>query len=47
MDLATAVADVEAAVAAACGVEGRCSGLKIDAAGRLCRRVDAGRRTLL
>ncbi len=45
--LATAVADVAAAVAAACGVDGRCSGLKIEATGRLGLRVDAGRRTLL
>jgi hypothetical protein len=45
--LATAVPDVAAAIAAACGVDGRCSGLKIEAAGRLGLRVDAGRRTLL
>ncbi len=45
--LATAVADMAAAVAAACGVDGRCSGLKIDATGRLGLRVDAGRRALL
>ncbi len=36
-----------AVVAAACGVEGRCSGLKIEAAGRLGLRLDAGRRALL
>jgi hypothetical protein len=45
--LATAVADVAAAVAAAFGVDGCCSGLKIEEAGRLGLRVDAGRRTLL
>ncbi len=45
--LATAVADVAAAVAAACGVDGRGSGLKIEATGRLGLRVDAGRRALL
>jgi hypothetical protein len=45
--LASAVADVAAAVAAACGVDGLCSGLKTDAAGRLGLRVDAGRRALL
>jgi hypothetical protein len=46
--LAIDVADVAAAVAAACGVDdGRCSGLKIEAAGRLGLRVDAGRRVLL
>ncbi len=45
--LATAVADAAAGVAAACGVDGRCSGLKIDATGRLGLRADAGRRALL
>ncbi len=45
--LATAVADVAAAVAAACGADGLCSGLKTDLTGRLGLRVDAGRRTLL
>jgi hypothetical protein len=39
--------DVAAAVAAACGVDGRCSGLKMEAAGRLGLRADAGRRALL